>query len=96
MNISFENQKSPRVKNFFEKVLIISKRSPNLIEVDIGGEFYKVFFQNFLNKNNIKIYSRNTSLGTVLQNVSIVITETFIEKLFLKKEMLIGLMFYLH
>ena len=42
-----------------------SKRKPNLIESDRGKEFYNNIFQDFLNKNNIKLYSRNTSLGAV-------------------------------
>ena len=45
--------------------MISSKRSPNLIESDRGKEFYNNIFQDFLIKNNIKIYSRNTSLGAV-------------------------------
>ena len=45
--------------------MISSKRKPNLIESDRGKEFYNKIFQDFLNKNNIKLYSRNTSLGAV-------------------------------
>ena len=45
--------------------MISSKRKPNLIESDRGKEFYNNIFQDFLNKNNIKIYSRNTSYGAV-------------------------------
>ena len=46
--------------------MICSKRKTNLIESDRGKEFFKNnFFQDFINKNNIKIYSRNTSLGAV-------------------------------
>ena len=45
--------------------MISSKRSPNLIETDCGKEFYINIFQDFLNKNNIKIYSRNSSYGAV-------------------------------
>ena len=45
--------------------MISSKRKPNLIETDRGKEVYNNIFQDFLNKNNIKIYSRNTSLGVV-------------------------------
>ena len=48
-----------------ENTLICSKRKPNLIETDHGKEFYNTIFQNVLNNNNIKHYSRNTSLGTV-------------------------------
>ena len=45
--------------------MINSKRKPNLIETDRGKEFYKNIFQDFLNKNNIKIYSRNSPYGAV-------------------------------
>ena len=45
--------------------MISSKRKPNLIENDRGEEFYNNIFQDFLNENNIKIYSRNTSYGAV-------------------------------
>ena len=45
--------------------MISSRRSPNLIKSDRGKEFYNNVFQDFLNKNKIKLYSRNTSLGAV-------------------------------
>ena len=45
--------------------MISSKRQPNLIESDRGREFYNNIFQDFLNRNNIKIYSRNSSYGAV-------------------------------
>ena len=45
--------------------MISSKRKPNLIESDRGKEFYKNIFQDFLNKNNIKLYFRNSSYGAV-------------------------------
>ena len=42
-----------------------SKRKPGLIESDRGKEFYNNIFQDFLNKNNIKLYSRTSSFGSV-------------------------------
>ena len=45
--------------------MISSKRSPNLIETDRGKKVYNNIFQNFLNKNDIKLYSRNSSFGAV-------------------------------
>ena len=45
--------------------MISSKRKPNLIETDRGKEFYNNIFQDYLNKINIKLYSRNTYLGAV-------------------------------
>ena len=45
--------------------MISSKISPNLIETDRDKGFYSNIFQDFLNKNNIKLYSRNSSHGAV-------------------------------
>ena len=53
------------IKDILEHTLISSKRKPNLIETDRGKEFYNNIFQDFLNKNNIKLYSRNSSYGAV-------------------------------
>ena len=53
------------MKDSFENILISSKRKPNLIESDRGKEFYNNIFQDFLNKNDIKLYSRNSSYGAV-------------------------------
>ena len=63
--IPLKNKNSQSIKNSFENILISSKRSPNLIETDRGKEFYNNIFQDFLNKNNIKLYSRNSSHGAV-------------------------------
>ena len=63
--IPLENKNAQTIKDSFENILIKSKRSPNLIETDRGKEFYNNIFQDFLIKNNIKLYSRNSSLGAV-------------------------------
>ena len=63
--IPLKNKNAQSIKDSFENILISSKRSPNLIETDRGKEFYNNIFQDFLNKNNIKIYSRNSSYGAV-------------------------------
>ena len=63
--IPLKNKNAQTIKDSFEKILINSKRKPNLIETDRGKEFYNNIFQDFLNKNTIKLYSRNTSLGAV-------------------------------
>ena len=60
-----KNKNAQTKKDFFENILISSKRKPNLIESDRGKEFYNNIFQDFLIKNNIKIYSRNSSYGAV-------------------------------
>ena len=63
--IPLKNKNAQTIKDSFENILISSKRKPNLIESDRGKEFYNNIFQDFLNKNNIKLYSRNTYLGAV-------------------------------
>ena len=63
--IPLKNKNAQTIKDSFENILINSKRKPNLIESDRGKEFYNNIFQDFLNKNIIKLYSRNTSLGAV-------------------------------
>ena len=60
-----KNKNAITIKDSFKNILISSKRSPNLIETDHGKEFYNNIFQDFLNKNDIKLYSRNSSLGAV-------------------------------
>ena len=64
--IPINNKNAMTTKDSFENILIGSKRKPNLIESDRGKEFYNNIFQDFLNKNNIKLYSRNSSYGAVL------------------------------
>ena len=61
------------MKDSFENILMNSKIKPNLIETDRGKEFYNSVFQDFQNKTIIKIYSRNTYFGAVLQKAFIVI-----------------------
>ena len=61
--VPIKNKNAQTIKDSFENILITSKRKPNLIESDRRKEFYKNIFQDFLNKNNIKICLRNTSVG---------------------------------
>ena len=63
--IPLKNKNAQTIKDSFENILITSKRQPNLIESDRGKEFFNNIFQDFLNKNNIKLYSRNSSFGSV-------------------------------
>ena len=63
--IPLKNKNAQTIKDSFENILITSKRKPNLIETDRGKEFYNNIYQDFLNKNNIKLYSRNSSYGAV-------------------------------
>ena len=63
--VHLKNKNAQTIKDSFENILINSKRKPNLIESDRGKDFYNNIFHDFLNKNNIKLYSRNTSYGAV-------------------------------
>ena len=63
--IPIKNKNAQTIKDSFENILISSKRKPNLIETDRDKGFYNNIFQDFLNKNNIKLYSRNSSYGAV-------------------------------
>ena len=63
--IPLKNKNAQTIKDSFENILLSSKRKPNLIESDRGKEFYNNIFQDFLNKNNIKLYSRNSSYGVI-------------------------------
>ena len=63
--VPLKNENSQTIKDSFESILLNSTRSPNLIESHRGKVFYNKIFQDFLNKNNIKLYSRNCSYGAV-------------------------------
>ena len=63
--VLLKNKSAQRVKDSFENILIGSKGKPKLIDSDKGKEFYNSTFQNSLNNNNVKVYSRNTSPGAV-------------------------------
>ena len=63
--VPLKNKNAQTIKDSFEKILISSKRKPTLMQSDRGNEFYNNIFQDFLNKNNIKVSSRNTSYGAV-------------------------------
>ena len=63
--VALKNENVLTIKDSFENIIINSKRKPNLIETDRGKEFYNNIFQDFLIKNNIKLYSRTSSYGAV-------------------------------
>ena len=63
--VPLKNKNSQTIEDSFENIFINSKRKPNLFETDRGKEFYNNFYQDFLNKNKTKIYSRNSSYGAV-------------------------------
>ena len=63
--IPLKNKNAKTIRGSFENIIFNSKRKPNLIETDRGKDFHNSIFQNLLNNNNIKHYSRNTSLRAV-------------------------------
>ena len=63
--IPLKNKNAQTIIDSFENILTNSKRKPSLVESDRGKEFYNNIFQDFLNKNDIKLYSRNSSYGAV-------------------------------
>ena len=65
MAIPLKNKNAITIKDSFENILISSKRRPNFLAGDRDRGFYNNLFQDFLNKNNIKLYSRNSSYGAV-------------------------------
>ena len=63
--VPLKNKNAQTTKDSFENILLVSKTKPKLIESDGGKEFYNKIFQDFLNKDNMKLYSRNSSYGAV-------------------------------
>ena len=60
--IPLKNKNAQTKKDSFGNIILTSKK-PNLIESDRGKELYIIVFQDFLIKNKIKLYSRNSSFG---------------------------------
>ena len=60
-----KNKNAQTIKDSFESIIISSNRSSNLLGGDRDRRFYNSIFQDFLSKNNIKLYSRNSSFGSV-------------------------------
>ena len=60
-----KNKYSQSITDAFSEIGKSSNRSPNLLETDDGKEYVNKLFNEFLNKYNIKRYSRNTALGAV-------------------------------
>ena len=63
--VPLKNKNAQAKKDSIENVVKNSKRKPNLLEGDRDRGFYNNIFQDFLNKNNIKLYSRHSYLGAV-------------------------------
>ena len=63
--VPLKNKNAQTIKDSFENIIKSSKRSPNLLEGDRDRGFNNSISQDFLNKNKIKVFSRNSSFGSV-------------------------------
>ena len=63
--IRLKNKYAQSITDAFSETIKLSNRKPNLFETDDGKEYVNKIFDEFLNKHNIKNYSRNTALGAV-------------------------------
>ena len=59
-------KKDSTVGNAFQKIISDSKRKPNKIWVDQGGDFYNNTFKLCLSDNNIEIYSTHNERKSVI------------------------------
>ena len=92
--ILLKNKNAQTIKDCFENTIINSKRKPNLIGADRGKEFYNNIFQDFLNKNKMKIYSRNSSYGAVFAECFNRTIRDLLKRPVFENVMVLGLMFY--
>ena len=60
-----KNKYAQSITNAFSEIMKSSNRKPNLLETDDGKEYVNKIFNEFLNNNNIKRYSRYTDKGAV-------------------------------
>ena len=93
--VPLKNKNAQTIKDSLENILIGSERSRNLIESDRGEEYYNNIFQDFLNKNNIKLYSRNSSYGAVFAERSNRAIRDLLKKIVFEQGDANGLIFYL-
>ena len=91
--VPLKNKNAQAIKDSFENFLINSKRKPNLIESVRGKEFFNNIFQDFLNENNIKRYSRNSSSGAVSAERFNRTIRDLLKRHFFEKLIVIGSMF---
>ena len=55
--VPLKDKKGTTIANAFQSILNNSKRKPNKLWVDQGGEFYNSHFKKWLKDNNIEMYS---------------------------------------
>ena len=63
--IPLKNKFSQSITDAFSEIIKSSNRKPNLLETDDGMEYINKIFNEFLNNNKIKRYSRYTDKGAV-------------------------------
>ena len=63
--IPLKNKFSQSITDPFSEIIKSSNRKPNLLETDDGKEYVNKIFNEFLNNNKIKRYSRYTDKGAV-------------------------------
>ena len=63
--IPLKNKFSHSITDAFSEIIKSSNRKPNLLETDDGKEYVNKIFNEFLNNNKIKRYSRYTDKGAV-------------------------------
>ena len=64
--VPLKDKKGISIVNAFKSILNKSKRKPNKIWVDKGSEFYNAFFKNWLQDNDIIMYSTNNEGKSVV------------------------------
>ena len=64
--VPLKYKKRVSIANAFQKIFDVSKRKPNKIWVDKGGEFYNKSMKSSLQKNNIFMYSTNNEQKSVV------------------------------
>ena len=65
MTVPLKNKNAQTGKDCLKKIDICSEKKPKLVETDRSKKFFNIIFRKFLNNNNIKHYSRNSSWGAV-------------------------------
>ena len=63
--IPLKNKYAQSITDAFSQIIKTSRRKPNLLETDDGKEYVNKIFNEFLNNNKIKRYSRYTDKGAV-------------------------------
>ena len=89
--IPLKSKYAQSITDAFPLIIKSPRRKPNLLETDDGKEYVNKIFNEFLNNNNIKRYSRNTALRAVFAERFNRTTRNILKKSqCLKNEELIG------